>query len=37
MRDPARFDLDVLARAGDHLAFTTDSYVINPSPRPASA
>lgn len=30
MEDQARIDLDMLARLGDRLAFTTDSYVVDP-------
>lgn len=30
LEDQARFDLDQLAQHGDRLAFTTDSYVLDP-------
>ena len=30
LEDQARFDLAMLAQHGDRLAFTTDSYVVNP-------
>ena len=30
LEDQARFDLATLARLGDRLAFTTDSFVVDP-------